>query len=326
MTQPLWQSLLDEEARQVARQLADLLPGPLHTLGLQGVRDFAAPQPPPRSTPMAAVRDHRVGVPAVLVREYCPSEQPASPTVLYVHGGGFTVGSLDGVDELCRLIAAGAECTVFSVEYRLAPEHPYPAALDDVRTAHAWLTANAADLGVDPHRIAVAGDSAGGGLAAALCLDLRDRGLPQPVLQLLAYPAVDDSFERPSWTEFADAPLLGTEDARWFWRQYVGEAGVAPDVLAAPMRAASLRGLAPAHVITAEVDPLRDDGEAYADRLAEEGVPVTRQRYRGVFHGFFTEVDTFTAAGTAVTDACGRLRDVFESGLAANQRTSMSSA
>jgi acetyl esterase len=314
MTEPLWHSLLDEEAREAARQLAEVLPGPLHTLGLQAIRDFTAPQLPPRSTPMAVVRDHRVGVPSVLVREYRPSKSTTSPAVMYVHGGGFTVGSLDGVDELCRLIAAGAGCAVFSVEYRLAPEHPFPAALDDVRAVHAWLTDNAADLGVDPRRIAVAGDSAGGGLAAALCLDLRDRGLPQPVLQLLVYPAVDDSFQRPSWTEFADAPLLGAEDARWFWRQYVGDAGVAPDVLAAPMHAGSLGGLAPAHVITAEVDPLRDDGEAYADRLAEEGVPVTRQRYRGVYHGFFTEVDTFTSARAAVSDACRRLRDAFEAG------------
>src|SRR3954454_23806849 len=107
MTEPRWHSLLDDEARQMARQLADLLPGPLHTLGLQGIRDFTAPQPPPRTTAMATVREHRVGVPSVLVREYRPSERTGSPAVMYVHGGGFTVGSLDGVDELCRLIAAG---------------------------------------------------------------------------------------------------------------------------------------------------------------------------------------------------------------------------
>lgn len=315
MTKPLWHSLLDDEAREVAHQLADLLPGPLHTLGLQGVRDFTAPEPPPRRTAMAAVRDHRVGVPSLLVREYRPFEQTAAPAVMYVHGGGFTVGSLDGVDELCRLIGARAACAVFSVEYRLAPEHPYPAALDDLRNAYTWLHATAADLGIDPQRVAVAGDSAGGGLAAALCLDLRDRDQPQPALQVLVYPAVDDSFQRPSWTEFADAPLLGAEDARWFWRQYVGDAGIAPDALAAPMRAANLEGLAPAHVITAEVDPLRDDGEAYADRLADDGVPVTRQRYDGVYHGFFTEVETFTTARTAVDDVCRRLRDVFDAGL-----------
>jgi acetyl esterase len=262
---------------------------------------------------MATVRDHDLGEGSVLVREYRPLALDQLPAVLYVHGGGFTVGSLDGVDELCRLIAAAAGCVVFSVDYRLAPEHPYPAALDDVRAAHAWLMANATSLGVDAQRVAVAGDSAGGGLAASLCLDLRGRQLAQPALQLLVYPAVDDSFARPSWSDFADAPLLGTQDARWFWRQYVGESGTAPDELAAPLRASSHAGLAPAHVITAEVDPLRDDAEAYADRLAAEGVAVTKQRYSGVYHGFFTEVETFAQARQAVSDACERLRDAFGS-------------
>jgi acetyl esterase len=309
----LWRSLLDDEARQAATQLAVLMPGPLHTLGLEAVRAVTAPVPPPRTTRVDIVRDHEVGDPAIRVREYRFSAVDELPAVLYLHGGGFTVGSLDGVDEVCRRIATGAACAVFSVEYRLAPEHPYPAALDDVRAAHAWLVAKASAVGVDGRRVAVAGDSAGGGLGVSLCLDLRQRGLPQPVLQLLVYPAVDDSFTRASWTDFADAPLLGTDDALWFWRQYVGDAGIAPDVLAAPMRAESLAGLAPAHVITAEVDPLRDDAEAYADRLAADGVPVTKQRYAGVFHGFFTEVETYSAARRAIDDACGRLRAAFGS-------------
>ncbi|KAA1427842.1 alpha/beta hydrolase [Nocardioides antri] len=313
MSEPSWSSLLDEEATQAAALLAAVLPRPLHTLGLDGVRAFAAPQTPPRTTPMAEVREHRAGSTGVRVREYRPRVGTSSPAVLYLHGGGFTVGSLDGVDELCRRIAAGADCAVFSVEYRLAPEHPYPAALDDVRAAYAWLVDGAISLDVDPDRVAVAGDSAGAGLATSLCLDLRERGHAQPVLQLLVYPAVDDSFARRSWTDFADAPLLGADDARWFWRQYVGEAAVAPDELAAPMRATSLAGLAPAHVITAEVDPLRDDAEAYADRLAAEGVAVTRKRYAGVFHCFFTEVETYATARRAVSEACARLRAAFGS-------------
>lgn len=309
MSEPQWRALLDDEATEAARQLSTVLPHPLHALGLQGVRDFTAAPPPPRSTPMAAVRDHALG--STRVREYRPTHTEDLPAVLYLHGGGFTVGSLDGVDELCRRIAAMASCVVFSVDYRLAPEHPFPAALEDTRAAYDWLVSGAVSLGIDGLRIAVAGDSAGGGLAASLCLDLRGRGLPQPVLQLLVYPAVDDSFTRTSWSDFADAPLLGTEDARWFWRQYVGDSGRAPDELAAPMRAASLAGLAPAHLITAEVDPLRDDAEAYADRLAAESVPVTRERYRGVYHGFFTEVETFRQARRAVSDACERLRQAF---------------
>jgi acetyl esterase len=312
MHTPNWTDLLDDEAARMAALLADALPKPLHTLGLDGVRAFAAPQSPSRTTKVAVVRDHRAGDPSVRIREYRPVEGKTVPAVLYIHGGGFTVGSLDGVDELCRRIAVLADCAVFSVEYRLAPENVYPSALQDVRAAWAWLLEQADPLGVDPERMAVAGDSAGAGLAASLCLDLRERGSRQPIMQVLAYPAVDDSFDRPSWAEFADAPLLGSDDAKWFWRQYVGDAGVAPDALAAPMRAVSLAELAPAHVITAEVDPLRDDAEAYAERLAAEGVCVTSVRYKGVFHGFFTEVETFTQARQAVSDACRRLQAAFE--------------
>ncbi|MEV8566404.1 alpha/beta hydrolase [Streptomyces sp. NPDC051322] len=255
---------------------------------------------------------------SVPVRIYRPHEpHPASaglPCLLYLHGGGFTVGSLDGVDEVCRLFSSRAGCVVVSVDYRLAPEHPFPAAINDTRAAHAWLVENAAALGIDSHRIAVGGDSAGGGLAAALCLDLHSRGLPQPALQVLIYPAVDDSFDRPSWAEFADAPLMGTADAKWFLRQYVGDDGVAPSPLLTPLQAPTLAGLAPAHIITAEVDCLRDDAEAYARRLKTEGVPVRHHRCPGVFHGFFTEVGTFVKAAEAVTDACASLRNVFSDG------------
>ncbi|MFJ9855543.1 alpha/beta hydrolase [Streptomyces sp. NPDC101150] len=251
-------------------------------------------------------------LPVRIYRPHAPRTGSAGlPCLLYLHGGGFTVGSLDGVDEVCRLFSIHAGCVVVSVDYRLAPEHPYPAAIDDTRAAHGWLIENAAALGIDGHRIAVGGDSAGGSLAAALCLDLRSRGLPQPALQILVYPAVDDSFARPSWTEFADAPLMGTADAQWFRRQYVGDDGVAPSSLLTPLQAPTLAGLAPAHIITAEVDCLRDDAEAYAHRLEMEGVPVLHRRYPGVYHGFFTETGTFAKATEAVADACASLRNVF---------------
>ncbi|MEV4331102.1 alpha/beta hydrolase [Streptomyces sp. NPDC049597] len=253
-------------------------------------------------------------MPVRIYRPHAPRTGPAGlPCLLYLHGGGFTVGTLDGSDEVCRLFSRHAECVVVSVDYRLAPEHPYPAAIDDTRAAHGWLVENAAALGIDSHRIAVGGESAGGSLAAALCLDLRSRGLPQPALQILVYPGVDDSFERPSWTEFADAPLLGTADAQWFMRQYVGD-GVAPSPLLTPLQAPTLAALAPAHIITAEVDCMRDDAEAYARRLEAEGVPMLHHRYPGVFHGFFTETGTFAKATEAVADACASLRTVFTDG------------
>jgi acetyl esterase len=301
-----WLPLLNDESTQAARLLEAVLPQPLHTLGVDGVRAFAAPAPPPRTTPMATVEEHCVDN-RFAVREYRPVDDATLPAILYFHGGGFMVGTLDGVDELCRRMAAGSGCAVFSVDYRLAPEHPYPAAVDDTRSAYDWLVANAATLGIDSSRLAVAGDSAGGGLAASLCLDLRARKLPQPALQLLVYPSVDDTFERSSWIEFADAPLLTTADAQWFSGHYIGARDVSADELAVPFRAETLAGLAPAHVITAEVDPLRDDAEAYADRLAADGVPMTRKRYHGVFHGFFTEVSVSSTANKAVRDACEQL-------------------
>lgn len=323
---PAWRGLLDPESLLAADFLAEVLPQPLHTLGLEEVRRFAAPQPPPRRAQVASVTEEDAtwtdpfgvarSVPVRIYRPHVPSTGTAGlPCLLYLHGGGFTVGSLDGVDEVCRLFSHHAECVVVSVDYRLAPEHPFPAAIDDTRTAHAWLVENADRLGIDSRRVAVGGDSAGGGLAATLCLDLRSRGLPQPALQVLVYPAVDDSFARPSWTEFADAPLMGTADAQWFWRQYVGDGGIAPGSLAVPFKAATLTGLAPAHVITAEVDCLRDDAEAYARRLGAEGVPVRHRRYRGVYHGFFTEICAFTKATEAVADACTSLRSVFTDGV-----------
>ncbi len=193
-------------------------------------------------------------------------------------------------------------------EYRLAPEHPYPAALEDALDALAWLRGPARDAGVDPDLTAVGGDSAGGTLAAALCLRLRDGGLPLPVAQVLVYPAVDDRFSTPSWTEFAEAPLLTAADARWLWEQYVDPRRV--DQYAAPMKAASLRGLPPALVLTAEVDPLRDDAEAYAERLRRDGVPTTAVRHAGVFHGFFTEVGTFAQTDAAIDDVVRHLRGI----------------
>ncbi|MFC9557406.1 alpha/beta hydrolase [Rhodococcus sp. NPDC056960] len=323
MTYSQWQDVLDADALAVAKQLDELLPGPLHTLGLDGVRKFAAPTPPPRTTRVASVEDRTIagvadgGNVSVPVRIYQPDRTTRAGALLYIHGGGFTVGSLDGVDELCRVIADEACCVVVSVDYRLAPEHPFPAAIIDVRAAYDWLRANSAELGVAPSQLAVGGDSAGGGLAASLCLDLRRRGIAQPVMQLLVYPAVDDQFTRPSWTEFKNAPLLDAGTAQWFWKQYVGDSPADLDELAVPMKAGSLAGLARAHIATAEVDPLRDDGEAYAAGLHEAGVAVRLQRYTGVFHGFFPEVQTYAKSRRAVLDACESLQLAFRLGSSA---------
>lgn len=246
-------------------------------------------------------------------RLYCDRPEGNLPVLLYLHGGGFVLGTLDGVDELCRAIAARSGWVVISLEYRLAPENPYPAALEDAVDTFAWIRRSASLLGIDPEMVAVGGDSAGGNLAAALCIVQRNRGASMPVAQVLAYPAVDDGFSRSSWKEFANAPLLNSADAKWFFGQYLGvQHSERVDFLSAPMRAASLQGLPPALILTAEVDPIRDDAEAYAARLKGDGVSVTAIRYAGVFHGFFPEVGVFAKTDRAIDDACRYLRRIAD--------------
>ncbi|MER7516498.1 alpha/beta hydrolase [Streptomyces sp. NPDC126499] len=322
--QPSYWDQLDADARSVAQVIAETFRTPMRELGVEAARRLLASSPAKQPlTPLDRV--DRLTLPArageLRARLYHPDgpSAPGSPrpVLMYLHGGGFVLGTLDGVDEVCRAIAARSGWAVLSLEYRLAPENPYPAALDDCFDALAWLRRSAAGLGLDPRTIAVGGDSAGGNLAAALCLKLRDLGLDQPVTQVLVYPAVDDSFASPSWTECADAPLLTSADARWLWEQYIGPDRVgAVDHLAAPMRAESLRGLPPALVLTAEVDPLRDDAEAYAERLRREGVEVSLTRCAGVFHGFFTEVGVFARTEEALARVVRHLREIAGAGAA----------
>ncbi|MGW7465640.1 alpha/beta hydrolase [Streptomyces xantholiticus] len=321
---PSWERL-DADALLVAQAITEALTTPVRELGARTARELLASTPSDRPlTPLDRVE--AVTVPTrsgpLRARLYHPPGSPTKdlrPALLYLHGGGFVLGTLDGVDEVCRALAARSGWAVLSLEYRLAPEHPYPAALEDALDALAWLRESALDSGIDPDMTAVGGDSAGGNLAAALCLHLRDHGRPLPVSQVLVYPAVDDRFATPSWTRFADAPLLTAADARWLWEQYIGAHKGGVDRYAAPMKAASLRGLPPALVLTAEVDPLRDDAEAYAERLRHDGVPTASIRHSGVFHGFFTEVGVFARTDAAIDDVVRHLR-----GIAAGRATSTS--
>ncbi|MFD6392105.1 alpha/beta hydrolase [Nocardia sp. NPDC060259] len=313
---PAWWDLLDDQAAAVARMINQVLQKPLHELGPEQARALvnSAPSAEP-ITPLDHVEQLTVptragAIAARLYRADGTPPESAAPALVYLHGGGFVLGTLDGADELCRSIAAGSGWTVVSLDYRLAPENPYPAALEDCIDAYAWLTRTAPALGIDPDRIAIGGDSAGGNLAAALCLHRRDDGSDVPVSQVLAYPAVGATFDAPSWSEFADAPLLSAADARWFWEQYAGPEHQADDHLAAPLRAESLHGLPPALILTAEVDPIRDDAEAYAARLQGDGVPVSLIRYPGVFHGFFTEIGVFAQAKQAIDEVCLHLREI----------------
>lgn len=210
------------------------------------------------------------------------------PVLVYYHGGGWVIGGLDSHDGVCRDLANGANCTVISVDYRMGPEHKFPAAVDDSIAALEWIAANAKDLGIDPGRLAVGGDSAGGNLSAVVSIHARDNGGPKIAFQMLVYPACDMTTDKGSIVEFAEQLPLTRATMDWFMDLYLADKKDAEDWRASPAKAKSLKGLPPAYVMTAGMDPLRDEGEAYAKALAAAGVPVEAKRFDGQIHGFIT--------------------------------------
>ncbi|MPZ96835.1 MAG: alpha/beta hydrolase fold domain-containing protein [Propionibacteriales bacterium] len=242
-------------------------------------------------------------------RLYVPRDAaPTTALLMFVHGGGFVYGSLDSHDAPCRYLAERAGVRVLSVEYRLAPEHPYPAGLDDVVTAYRYLLGHTAELGADPERIAVGGDSAGGNLSAALCLRAREEGLPQPRLQVLVYPGTDFSQELPSRLEYAEGFYMTKAMIDRCRAAYLPDGADPTDPFLSPLQAKDLSGLAPAHVATAGFDPLRDEGEAYARRLSDDGVQVEMTRHPGLIHGFLNMVGVSSAARSAADGIVAQLR------------------
>ncbi len=239
---------------------------------------------------VANVEDRVIPGPAgeIPLRIYTPQGSGPFPVLVFFHGGGFILCSVESHDELCRALANAAACMVVSVDYRLAPEHRFPAAHDDCYAASRWVAENAAAMGGDPARIAVGGDSAGGNLAAAVALMARDRGAPPLTYQVLIYPLTGFAFDEASYEENAGGYFLTTDDVRWCMSLYLRSDADAEDAYACPLRANDLRSLPPALVITAEFDPLRDEGEAYATRLRAAGVPVACTRYDGMIHGFLS--------------------------------------
>jgi acetyl esterase/lipase len=229
------------------------------------------------------------GGPVVPVRVYTPADRSDDPLpgTLYLHGGGFSVGNLDSEHSAAARVAAEAKTVVVSVDYRLAPEHPFPAGLDDCYAALVWSAAHTDQLGVDPDRLAVRGASAGGGLAAAVALLARDRHGPALCFQSLAIPELDDRLETPSMIEFVDTPMWNRGRAEQSWKQYLGTEPGGPDVsaYAAPARAGDLSGLPAAYISVCEFDPLRDEGMLYALRLTQAGVHTELHLYPGTFHG-----------------------------------------
>ena len=218
---------------------------------------------------------------------------------------------LDTHDGVCRALANGAGCIVVSVDYRLAPEHKFPAAADDAFAATEWVAKHAVEIGGDPSRVAVAGDSAGGNLAAVVAQTAKDRGGPKLAFQLMVYPVTDYDFDTGSYRDNAEGYMLTTAAMKWFWNHYLPDEKAGLDPQASPLRADDLSGVPPALVITAEFDPLRDEGEAYAARLASAGVPAKSTRYDGMIHGFFSMSALLPQGRQAIEEAATALREAF---------------
>jgi acetyl esterase len=242
------------------------------------------------------------------VRVYRPRSTELLPVLVWFHGGGWVVGNLDTHDPVCRAIANRAPCVVVSVDYRLAPENPYPAAVDDAWAATEWVAQEALSLGADASKIVVGGDSSGGNLAAVVALRARDSGLPL-AMQALVYPVTDFDLASESYERLATGLNLTRAKMEWYWKVYLGDAdGAHPD--ASPLRAPDHAGVAPALVQTAEHDPLVSEGEAYAERLTAQGVPVTLTRYDGMIHGFIRMPGLVAEADAAIGELAAAIRSL----------------
>ncbi|CAN5822814.1 alpha/beta hydrolase [soil metagenome] len=287
---------------------------PLHELSVAEAR--AAEQSelePAAPEPVARVFERVVPGPGgeTPVRIYVPAVDRPPPVLVYFFGGGWVLGSLAAIDPVCRRLANATPCAVVSVAYRRAHENQFPAGLEDCYAATRWVGEHGVELGLDPDRLAVGGASAGGNLAAAVALLARERKGPVLALQLLVYPPLDHRADTPSMHEALDPLLFGREDLAWCWFHYLAEPEDGDSPLASPLRAQDLRGLPAALVITAELDPLRDQGELYAVRLTEAGVPTELVHFEGAVHGFFSKADRFDAAAEAQALAASALRRAF---------------
>ncbi len=323
---------LDSDAKAVLDQFAKFGVPPIESMSPENARntptlknaveEMTAESVTARATTLAKPMPQPVGkidhilIPGtigdLLARVFTPKGDEAFPVVVYFHGGGWVIANLDVYEPSCRALCNEAEAIIVSVAYRQAPEHKYPAAAEDAHAAVQWVMQNARSLGGDPSRVAVAGESAGGNLATVACLKARDEGGQMPIAQLLVYPVTDASMNTPSYTEQANAKPLNSAMMTWFWKHYLENQSQGSEAYASPLRADSLSGLPPAIVITAENDPLRDEGEAYAKRLADEGVSVDMKRFDGVMHEFFGLAGVVDKATEAMTEAANGLTRVFE--------------
>ncbi|MGB2920703.1 MAG: alpha/beta hydrolase [Mycobacterium sp.] len=279
-------------------------------IGLEGARQMVDNTAPPGFGPkLHSVEDARCPIGDVPVRIYRPAAG-SLPVVVFFHGGGWALGSLKSHDSVCRRVAADTGAAVVAVDYRLAPEHPFPAAIDDAWAATRWVFDRISEWGLDHSQLAVAGDSAGGNLAAVVARLCRDHGV-ELRQQILIYPIIDRRLDRPSMIDNAAGFVLERADMEWFWNLYDPKGIARCDARAVPLAVSDLSGLAPCVVITAEHDPLRDEGEEYGAKLADAGVPTTVRRFDGMFHGFVSMLDLLPAADEAIAVACNSLKTAF---------------
>lgn len=243
----------------------------------------------------------------ISIRIYQQEMGQMQPCLVYYHGGGWVIGDLDTHDSICRQLACETLNTIVSVDYRLAPEYPFPVPLNDCYDALVWVRDNANELGIDTNRISVGGDSAGGNLSTCVCLKAIEESGPQLVHQLLIYPVTDMDFGTLSYQENGEGYMLTLDSMKWFWNHYLADDGASKSHFAVPMCASDLSNLPPATVITGEFDPLRDEGEAYGQKLADAGVPTTTRRFDGMIHGFFGMTHVIEGARDAMEFAVNQL-------------------
>jgi acetyl esterase len=304
--------LLDlmEEATKAGRPKLETLP---HAIGRQAVDKMSedSEADPPE---VAETIDGAFAGPGgeIRYRRYLPLgvEAGSLPTLIYYHGGGFVIGTIETHDSTCRRVANRSRCQVISIDYRLSPEHPFPAPIDDGIAAFRHVRDNAAALGADPARLAVGGDSAGGAVAAVVCQAMRDAREAGPAFQMLIYPATDSSQESGSRKSFAEGYFLSKGLMDWFWKAYVPAGTDLADLRLSPLLAKDFAGLPPAFVLTAGYDPLRDEGRAYANRLIDAGVKTTYVNYPGTIHGFFT-LTRFLKQGIKANDEAAAVMGAF---------------
>ena len=309
---------LDPQARILWDALAATGVPPTHLLSVAEARQAMFDILPLGSAlePVAWVEDRQVpssiqGA-AIPVRIYAPEGTGPFPVLVFFHGGGWVVGNLEIYDAICRTLTNSAGCITVSVDYRLAPEHKFPAAAEDCYESTRWVVENSATFNGDPGRVAVGGDSAGGNLATVVALMARDRGGPSLVFQVLIYPVTDHyTAGHASYEENAEGYFLSRDEMIWFWNHYLLGEEEAKHPYASPLKAVDLHGLPPALVITAEFDPLRDEGEMYATRLREAGVPVIATRYDGMMHGFINMSGVLDQSKRAFSQIAAELHKAF---------------